>query len=111
MKISDELNRGSKIFAVLHTLFSFIYSCVTSTRPLFLLYPAGKSESGLNLVRSLVVSASIITMTDSISETAVEQIGAKSSSEQQLLLEYINGLLSIATHKKLRSRYMALYLC
>jgi hypothetical protein len=83
-------------------LFSFIliYSYVRSTHPLFLLYPADKSHPDLDLVRSLVVSDSVIAMTDSISETALERIGVKSSSEL-LLLESVKGLLSIATHKKL----------
>jgi hypothetical protein len=63
------------------------------------------------LVRSLVVSGSVIAMTNSISETTLEQIGVKSSSELLLLLESVKGLLSIATHKKLWSRYMALCSC
>jgi hypothetical protein len=61
----------------------------------------------------LVVSSSVIAMTDSISETVLERIGVKSSSEL-LLLESIKGLktlLSITTHKKLWSRYMALCSC
>jgi hypothetical protein len=62
-------------------------------------------------VRSLVVSGSVIAMTNSISETTLEQIGVKSSSELLLLLESVKGLLSIATHKKLWSRYMALCSC
>jgi hypothetical protein len=96
---------GTKIFTTLHTLLSFIliYSCVRSTHPLFLLYPADKSQPGLDLVRSLMVFGSIIAMTDSISETMLERIGVKLSSEL-LLLESVKGLkalLSIATHKKL----------
>jgi hypothetical protein len=96
-------------------LFSFIliYSCVRSTHPLFLLYPADKSQLGLDLVCLLAASDSVITMTDSISETALERIGVKSLSEL-LLLESVKGLkalLSIATHKKLWSKYMALCSC
>jgi hypothetical protein len=96
---------GSKISAALHTLFSFIliHSRVRSTHPLFFLYPSDKSQPALDLVRSLVVSGSIITMTDSISETALERIRVKSLSEL-LLLKSIKGLkalLSIVTHKKL----------
>jgi hypothetical protein len=103
---------GSKISAILHTLFPFIliYSCVRTTHPLFLLYHADKSQPGLDLVCSLVVSGSVIAMTDSISETALERIGVKSSSEL-LLRESVKRLLSIATHKKLWSRYMTLCLC
>jgi hypothetical protein len=81
-----------------------------STHPLFLLYPADKSQPGLDLVRSLMVSGSVIAMTDSISQIVQEQIGVKSLSEL-LLRESVKGLLSIATHKKLWSRYMALCLC
>jgi hypothetical protein len=86
---------------------------VRSTHPLFLFYPTDKSQPDLNLVRSLVVSGSVIAMTDSISETALERIGVKLSSEL-LLLESVKGLkvlLSIATHMKLWSRYMALCSC
>jgi hypothetical protein len=64
-------------------------------------------------VHSLVVFGSVITMTDSISETALERIGVKSSSEL-LLLRSVKGfkaLLSIAMQKKLWSRYMALCSC
>jgi hypothetical protein len=57
-----------------------------------------------------MVSGSVIAMTDSMSETALERIGVKSSSKL-LLLESVKGLLSTATHKKLWSRYMALCSC
>jgi hypothetical protein len=50
-----------------------------------------------------MVSGSVIAMTDSISETALEQIGVKSSSELLLLesVKELKALLSIVTHKKL----------
>jgi hypothetical protein len=69
----------------------------------FFLYPADKSQPGLDLVRSLMVSGSVIAMTDSISETALERIGVKSSSELLLLesVKELKTLLSIAMHKKL----------
>jgi hypothetical protein len=72
-----------------------------------------RQVTGLDLVRSLVVSGSVIAMTNSISETTLERIEVKSSSEM-LLLESVKGLkapLSIAMHKKLWSRYMALCSC
>ncbi|KAK3164867.1 hypothetical protein QOZ80_1AG0025860 [Eleusine coracana subsp. coracana] len=61
------------------------------------------AESHPDLVRSLVVSGSVVAMTDSISETTLERIGVKSSAEL-LLPENVKGLkalLSIATHRKL----------
>ncbi|KAL6614858.1 hypothetical protein ACP70R_037128 [Stipagrostis hirtigluma subsp. patula] len=61
------------------------------------------AESHPDLVRSLVVSGSVVAMTDSISETTLERIGVKSSAEL-LLPESVQGLkalLSIATHRRL----------
>ncbi|GJN18280.1 hypothetical protein PR202_gb05424 [Eleusine coracana subsp. coracana] len=61
------------------------------------------AESHPDLVRSLVVSGSVVAMTDSISEITLERIGVKSSTEL-LLPENVKGLkalLSIATHRKL----------
>ncbi|RCV26354.1 hypothetical protein SETIT_5G239000v2 [Setaria italica] len=61
------------------------------------------AEAHPDLVRSLVVSGSVVAMTDSISETTLERIGVKSSAEL-LLPESVKGLkalLSIATHRKL----------
>ncbi|TVU02563.1 hypothetical protein EJB05_51973 [Eragrostis curvula] len=61
------------------------------------------AEAHPDLVRSLVVSGSVVAMTDSISETTLERIGVKSSAEL-LLPETVKGLkalLSIATHRKL----------
>jgi pimeloyl-ACP methyl ester carboxylesterase len=61
------------------------------------------AEAHPDLVRSLVVSGSVVAMTDSISETTLERIGVKSSAEL-LLPESVRGLkalLSIATHRKL----------
>lgn len=61
------------------------------------------AESHPDLVRSLVVSGSVVAMTDSISETTLDRIGVKSSAEL-LLPESVKGLkalLSIATHRKL----------
>ncbi|KAI4999309.1 putative 2-succinyl-6-hydroxy-2,4-cyclohexadiene-1-carboxylate synthase isoform X1 [Hordeum vulgare subsp. vulgare] len=61
------------------------------------------AESRPDLVRSLVVSGSVVAMTDSISETTLERIGVKSSAEL-LLPDSVKGLkalLSIATHRKL----------
>lgn len=61
------------------------------------------AESHPELVRSLVVSGSVVAMTDSISETTLERIGVKSSAEL-LLPESVKGLkalLSIATHRNL----------
>ncbi|BAS73337.1 uncharacterized protein [Oryza sativa Japonica Group] len=61
------------------------------------------AESHPDLVTSLVVSGSVIAMTDSISEASLERIGVKSSAEL-LLPETVKGLkalLSIATHRKL----------
>uniref|UniRef100_A0ACD5VQ75 Uncharacterized protein n=1 Tax=Avena sativa TaxID=4498 RepID=A0ACD5VQ75_AVESA len=61
------------------------------------------AESHPELVRSLVVSGSVVAMTDSISETTLERIGVKSSAEL-LLPDSVKGLkalLSIATHRNL----------
>ncbi|KAL5222222.1 hypothetical protein ABZP36_026935 [Zizania latifolia] len=61
------------------------------------------AESHPDLVGSLVVSGSVVAMTDSISEAALERIGVKSSAEL-LLPETVKGLkalLSIATHRKI----------
>ncbi|RCV39411.1 hypothetical protein SETIT_8G222500v2 [Setaria italica] len=61
------------------------------------------AEAHPDLVRSLVVSGSVVAMTDSISETMLERIGVKSSAEL-LLPESVKGLkalFSIATHRKL----------
>ena len=61
------------------------------------------AEAHPDLVRSLVVSGSVVAMTDSISEEALERIGVKSSAEL-LLPESVRGLkalLSIATYRKL----------
>uniref|UniRef100_M8BGF4 AB hydrolase-1 domain-containing protein n=1 Tax=Aegilops tauschii TaxID=37682 RepID=M8BGF4_AEGTA len=61
------------------------------------------AEAHPGLVRSLVVSGSVVAMTDSISETTLERIGVKSSAEL-LLPDSVKGLkalLSIAAHRKL----------
>ncbi|KQK08890.1 uncharacterized protein LOC100846919 [Brachypodium distachyon] len=61
------------------------------------------AESRPDLVRSLVVSGSVVAMTDSISSVTLDRIGVKSSSEL-LLPDSVKGLkalLSIATHRKL----------
>lgn len=61
------------------------------------------AEAHPDLVRSLVVSGSVVAMTDSISETTLERIGVKSSAEL-LLPDSVKGLkalLSIATHRRL----------
>ena len=61
------------------------------------------AEAHPDLVRSLVVSGSVVAMTDSISDEALERIGVKSSAEL-LLPESVRGLkalLSIATYRKL----------
>ncbi|KAG2599373.1 epoxide hydrolase 3-like [Panicum virgatum] len=61
------------------------------------------AEAHPDLVRWLVVSGSVVAMTDSISEEALERIGVKSSAEL-LLPESVRGLkalLSIATYRKL----------
>jgi hypothetical protein len=104
---------GSKISTALNTLFYFIliYSCVRSTHPLFLLYPADKSQPGLDLVLSLMVSGSIIAMTDSISETALEQIGVKSSSELLLPLGPSRGSRRCSPLPHTRSSGQGTWLC
>jgi pimeloyl-ACP methyl ester carboxylesterase len=56
-----------------------------------------------DLVQAMVISGSILAMTDSISEATLSELGFKSSSEL-LLPNSVNGLkalLSVATHKKL----------
>ncbi|WVZ69527.1 hypothetical protein U9M48_018300 [Paspalum notatum var. saurae] len=61
------------------------------------------AEAHPELVRWLVVSGSVVAMTDSISEAALERIGVKSSAEL-LLPESVQGLkalLSIATYRNL----------
>ncbi|KAF7032998.1 hypothetical protein CFC21_044125 [Triticum aestivum] len=61
------------------------------------------AESRPDLVRSLVVSGSVVAMTDSISDTTLERIGVRSSAEL-LLPESVKGLkalLSIAAHRRL----------
>ncbi|CAO1945268.1 unnamed protein product [Urochloa humidicola] len=61
------------------------------------------AEAHPDLVRWLVVSGSVLAMTDSISEAALERIGVASSAEL-LLPDSVKGLkalLSIATHRKL----------
>ncbi|CAO1948234.1 unnamed protein product [Urochloa humidicola] len=61
------------------------------------------AEAHPDLVRWLVVSGSVLAMTDSISEAALERIGVASSTEL-LLPDSVKGLkalLSIATYRKL----------
>ena len=61
------------------------------------------AEAHPDLVRSLVVSGSVLAMTDSLSETTLEAIGVKSSAEL-LLPESVKGLkalLSVAAYRKL----------
>ncbi|CAO2179034.1 unnamed protein product [Urochloa humidicola] len=61
------------------------------------------AEAHPDLVRWLVVSGSVLAMTDSISEAALERIGVASSTEL-LLPDSVRGLkalLSIATYRKL----------
>lgn len=61
------------------------------------------AEINPNLVRSLVISGSIIAMTDSISDATLERLGMKSSSEL-LLPETVKGLKalqSLAMYKKI----------
>ncbi|KVI02827.1 Alpha/beta hydrolase fold-1 [Cynara cardunculus var. scolymus] len=55
------------------------------------------------MVRAMVVSGSILAMTDSISDSTMKELGFSSSSEL-LLPDSVKGLkalLSVATHKKL----------
>jgi pimeloyl-ACP methyl ester carboxylesterase len=61
------------------------------------------AEAHPDLVRSLVVSGSVVAMTDSISGATLERIGVKSSAELLLpeTVEGLKALLSIATHRKL----------
>uniref|UniRef100_A0A2P2P0I3 AB hydrolase-1 domain-containing protein n=1 Tax=Rhizophora mucronata TaxID=61149 RepID=A0A2P2P0I3_RHIMU len=56
-----------------------------------------------DLVRGLVVSGSILAMTDSISDETLSRLGFKSSSELLLptSVKGLKALLSVATHKKL----------
>ncbi|XP_026664779.2 monoacylglycerol lipase ABHD6-like isoform X2 [Phoenix dactylifera] len=61
------------------------------------------AEMRPDLVHSLVVSGSVVTMTDSISGETLNRLGFSSSAEL-LLPESVKGLkalLSVATHKKL----------
>ncbi|KAF3340002.1 monoacylglycerol lipase ABHD6-like protein [Carex littledalei] len=61
------------------------------------------AEINPNLVHSLVISGSIIAMTDSISDATLERLGMKSSSEL-LLPETVKGLKalqSLAMYKKI----------
>lgn len=61
------------------------------------------AEAHPDLVRSLVVSGSVLAMTDSLSEATLEAIGVKSSAEL-LLPESVKGLkalLSVAAYRKL----------
>jgi hypothetical protein len=56
-----------------------------------------------DLVQAMVISGSILAMTDSISEATLSELGFKSSSEL-LLPDSVKGLktlLSVATYKKL----------
>lgn len=56
-----------------------------------------------HLVRAMVVSGSILAMTDSISETTLSTLGFSSSSELLLptSVKGMKALLSVAAHKKL----------
>ncbi len=56
-----------------------------------------------DLVQALVVSGSIIAMTDSLSETTLQGLGFSSSSELLLptSVKGLKALLSVAAHKKL----------
>lgn len=56
-----------------------------------------------NMVQAMVVSGSILAMTDSISEAALGRLGFSSSSELLLpnSVKGLKALLSVATHRKL----------
>jgi pimeloyl-ACP methyl ester carboxylesterase len=61
------------------------------------------AEMNPDLVRSLVISGSVIAMTDSISDATLERLGMKSSSEL-LLPETVKGLKalqSLAMYRKI----------
>lgn len=61
------------------------------------------AESRADMIQSLIVSGSVIAMTDSISDSCLERLGFSSSS-QLLLPESVKGLkalLSVAAYKKL----------
>ncbi|KAJ3692502.1 hypothetical protein LUZ60_012852 [Juncus effusus] len=61
------------------------------------------AESHPNLVRSLVISGSVITMTDSINEESLKRLGATSSAELLMpeTVPRLKDLLSISMHKKM----------
>ncbi|XP_072959623.1 uncharacterized protein [Typha angustifolia] len=61
------------------------------------------AEARPDLVRSLVVSGSVITMTDSINEASLAGLGVSSSSELLLpeTVDRLKALLSISMHKKM----------
>ena len=61
------------------------------------------AEQHADLVESMVVSGSIIAMTDSISQTTLQGLGFSSSSELLLptSVKGLKALLSVAAHKKL----------
>jgi pimeloyl-ACP methyl ester carboxylesterase len=61
------------------------------------------AEAYPNLIRSLVVSGSVITMTDSINEASLKRLGASSSAELLMpeTVPRLRDLLSISMHKKL----------
>ncbi|CAK7339578.1 unnamed protein product [Dovyalis caffra] len=56
-----------------------------------------------DLVEAMVISGSILAMTDSISETTISELGFKSSSDLLLpnSVDGLKALLSVATYKKL----------
>lgn len=56
-----------------------------------------------DLLRSLVISGSVITMTDSINEASLKRLGATSSAELLMpeTVPRLKDLLSISMHKKL----------
>nr|CAD1838306.1 unnamed protein product [Ananas comosus var. bracteatus] len=61
------------------------------------------AEARPSLVRSLVVTGSVITMTDSINEASLTRLGAASSAELLLpeTLERLKALLKMSMYKKL----------
>ncbi|OVA18734.1 Alpha/beta hydrolase fold-1 [Macleaya cordata] len=61
------------------------------------------AEKYPDLVQSMVVSGSVLAMTDSISSVALERLGFSSSSELLLpnSVKGLKALLSVAAHKKL----------
>lgn len=61
------------------------------------------AELHQDLVQAMVVSGSILAMTDSISETTLQRLGFASSSELLLptSVKGLKALLSVAAHKKL----------